>query len=742
MAENDVTRKNWNEWGWKVFVGLIVGVIVALIVWQAVVCSSCTYGGGCWFRNCSDSSGGGGGGDSSGGDPSGGDTSGGDPSGCYVGNDDPSRCPSAAIAGIDGNVCFAPFEHILGSPTLESALQDDITNRWGGLDDISKTRRIMYALGSSGVKNNPTGWSDGNGGKCFQIQIEPYSDGGTLSPPVTTPVDLILMSINTGLSNSFDTFLPQGGEGAFGGGNFGACDIMWGAGDTSDDGSPFWVGHIQDSDLCIDLRDSSEVNETSIRNACADYFGFVSWAGPNKDDAKSSLVESCVASVASGVACGYQNQGVSNHVGVWREVQCPPGLERVSGMQRTDGSGLPYPGDSSAPFLPTDVYAGSESECNCSQYGGGDHCSWDNNEQKCYIKDTMGITQMMDCRSPNSSQNYHTCQESDDCTPFLDSLAPGRTAAYNVDVDGSLITTQGWHGCMNTMGDANWSNAMPYSNASQYTVGNCPLAFPPGADQCTRYKNSSVCGNMVQSSCSSGAQVCQNASASTASYQASALARQRAQRRRQPTKSSASGDFPDDASYCCAYQGAGACAEFDKNCDSKQACEERCNGTWCPSYDVDACFASGSGDTPDVPDASYCCRYDAYDGCVDDINTQEQCEAQNGFWCSRDLSNTSCFPDCSGISDCTTATSTECNHCPQCEVVCTEYSTDCFGGTGSQWNETFVANDESCWTADNGCNESDGCQVVKKTSDYVADDNGFTKTLNECTVENDKNYML
>ena len=69
MADNDVTRKNWNEWGWKVFVGLIVGVIVALIVWQAVVCSSCTYagGGGCWFRNCSDSSGsGGGGGDSSG----------------------------------------------------------------------------------------------------------------------------------------------------------------------------------------------------------------------------------------------------------------------------------------------------------------------------------------------------------------------------------------------------------------------------------------------------------------------------------------------------------------------------------------------------------------------------------------------------------------------------------------------------------------------------------------------------
>ena len=39
MADNDLTRKNWNEWGWKVFVGLIVGVIVALIVWQAVVCS-------------------------------------------------------------------------------------------------------------------------------------------------------------------------------------------------------------------------------------------------------------------------------------------------------------------------------------------------------------------------------------------------------------------------------------------------------------------------------------------------------------------------------------------------------------------------------------------------------------------------------------------------------------------------------------------------------------------------------
>ena len=557
MTDNDATRKNWNEWGWKVFVGMIVGVIVALIVWQAVVCSSCTYGGGCWFRNCSDSSGGGGDSCTSDSDCTNKCCDGAcaeccdasdcgankfcndqnqcvdssctsdsdctnkccdgvcaeccdasdcnDGLTCYYGTcrdlsaicNGTSDSQSAAIAGLIGDVCYAPAEHTLGSFALQNALTRDLT---GEPDEAMKTalnlinndRTVVYAVGSAGVSpclNNGT--CDDNNGKCYQLRVNAEAT------KTNKDIDVIMQSVNTGLPNSFDVFQAQGGAGAFGG-DVTACDMLWG---SKPEDSLFWSDHIQDSTVCQSIDETTTDQE--VQTLCTNYFDFVD---PPQPYMKESLIESCRVSVGTGLACPDTDPDtIQSLQGSWREVKCPFNLTEVSGLRRTDEiDQYPTNDSSDTSWLGTDTWGTMD---DVEQYNPTVSSSNTVNAEGKFLSD-LQITQMMDCRSPEASQNFPSYASPDGSflATYYSNFCPYRTAAYNINLKGDVITQQGYHQCNLYVGSSadEWeyfdltttdgSDTIDM-NTDNYRFGNCPSAFPPDVDKCLRYSNKQECGN-------------------------------------------------------------------------------------------------------------------------------------------------------------------------------------------------------------------------------------------------------
>ena len=493
---------------------------------------------------------------------------------------------SACIGGIGGNVCFTPYQHQLGSFALQDAVEKEKANNteWG--KTIKKIEdaggKVLFGTGSAGVANNinKDGTQGGqvgyNNGNCYQIRINNDNMGNDENEPPFT--DVIMQSINTGLPNAFDIQMPAGGAGAFPDEGWGTCSYIWGTnlygGNANSPGSNRTerTQNIQDSWLCYGGGEDEQYwigkTKEELKTECAQYFdGIENNRFEDSEDAKNSYIESCAESILAGVACPYQS---NNHSGSsWQPVVCPDALMEVTGLNVKNSRTLPekpwnYVTGSSNPPLNTSstvkntkITSTNYKPENSSSIIGANFVPKDENgnqepllwgtnqfgdsiasvcdDSDCYGADwsetdtLVEVTQMQDCRSPDSSQCYKLAQDSDP--------KPNQSAAFNVNANGKIITEQGWHGCHNlpfagTFSDdaegldpdpksgntsdgkrlkGNWTNNLEASfyrwqnqnesdktiiNPEVYSVVNCPIAFPPGQDSCTRYNNSQNCSNM------------------------------------------------------------------------------------------------------------------------------------------------------------------------------------------------------------------------------------------------------
>lgn len=443
---------------------------------------------------------------------------------------------SKCIQGIVSNVCFSPYQHILGSTTLQDAVEKEIQSGSNSGKKIKQLRdngsEVLFGVGSAGVANNVewdsnnnkwnNGWTSNNNGSCYQIRFNPENIENK-------KVDLILQSINTGLPNAFDVYLPLGGAGAFN--NSPTCSYVWGSNDKID-----WSKHIQDTEICSDTKGPNP--KKTPEKACNDYF---------KDNinpifgekSKESFIKSCIKSVETRVACPYNDktQGVVEHPGsIWKRVECPKELTEVSGLRiKKFASNL----GSKPEIQQIDTDAGNMSIDNTGFYSTSD---WSANGDNAFnlTNDDLGsgwgptsswyITQMQDCRSPDASQCFKL--------PKGTQVDTGREAAFNINTDGTPITRAGFKGChnlpyvgnnrvndrvkdnkesygkdfnniidsstnkfssMDTKLKGNWNNNIgdvKYTENEPYLKGLCPIAFPPGEDSCIMYQNNNNCANM------------------------------------------------------------------------------------------------------------------------------------------------------------------------------------------------------------------------------------------------------
>ena len=172
----------------------------------------------------------------------------------------PNYGPSACINGVDSNVCFTPYQHILCSPALVSAKENEknsgspIGNAIKSLED--KGANVWFATGSAGVANNgdPSGKTGSNGnnhGRCYQIRLNPDNVEGNEN-------HLILQSINTSLPNAFDIQLVAGGAGSFPDNGWGTCTALWGT--NLYDVNNGRAINIQDSKLCNETSNQKKNN--------------------------------------------------------------------------------------------------------------------------------------------------------------------------------------------------------------------------------------------------------------------------------------------------------------------------------------------------------------------------------------------------------------------------------------------------------------------------------------------------
>lgn len=405
-----------------------------------------------------------------------------DGSNCDGSRSDGSGCDSAAIAAANAYNCFAPAEHVLGSFALQNALLRDLSNSsdsqmMDGLNEIETDRGgyLLYAVGSAAVAPcGNGGYCDDNVGKCYQIRIDP----GVENTHTGNNIDVIMQSVNTGLTNAFDIFQAQGGAGAFGG-DVTACDILWGSKEPG-----FWENHIQDSSLCGHSEN------------CAAYFDFVN---PPQEYMKESLIESCRVAVESGVACPTFDGSKTSMSGKWREIKCPFHLTEVTGLRRSDEpSTYPTASDDDASWLGTDTWGTTDDVTNFAP--NETNGEWIDSSTGTFV-DSLQITQMMDCRSPEASQNFRGYASYNNFTDtYYDSFeSTTRAAAFNINLNGDLITVHGYHGCNIYSPDASqWVYPLGEDGISNdfndYTFGNCPSAFPPDTSYCVRYTNTQECG--------------------------------------------------------------------------------------------------------------------------------------------------------------------------------------------------------------------------------------------------------
>ncbi len=226
---------------------------------------------------------------------------------------------------------------------------------------------------------------------------------------------------------------------------------------------------------------------------------------------------------------------------------CPYQLTEVSGLRRNDSSATRFCGNSSSHGAQHGAsggggagapraHGGSASKvgswpCNPSlqpldtRGGSGARLQWATHEfggagepwqQQYVLRTDAQITQMMDCRSPDASQCFNM--------PAGSTWDHGRGASFNVDADGTLITTPGVHGCANLPLER-WSEKMQVLRSEMvpllawhasahhgapplcmqgpvpYLPGQraCPVAFSPKESErtCKRYANTDVCDSMI-----------------------------------------------------------------------------------------------------------------------------------------------------------------------------------------------------------------------------------------------------
>ena len=431
----------------------------------------------------------------------------------------PNYGPSACINGVDNNVCFTPYQHILGSPALVSAKENE-KNSNSPIGNAIQTlegqgAHVWFATGSAGVANNgdpsgKTGSTGNNHGRCYQIRLNPDNVEGHEN-------HLILQSINTSLPNAFDIQLVAGGAGAFPDNGWGTCTALWGT--NLYDVNNGRAINIQDSKLCHDTSGYEGTDKHFFESTCEAYFNDIdNNMYSDKEDAKESFIQSCTNTMRYRLGCPSNS---NNHKGsTWQPIECPIELEKVTGLRV-----LSRPPEK--PAIANNNYGGMETSI-------GENLKWftydfgDNevgiNEKETWSKDYgVQVSQMMDCRSPDSAQCFKINKEMD--------VDPKYQATYNIDVDGKIINDKGRHGChnlpfvgtfsseagglntnpgceqprlkgnfTNSLGDSQngafcrWQKKV--TDGNKFTKGNCPLAFPPNESSCERYKNNQ-CSNML-----------------------------------------------------------------------------------------------------------------------------------------------------------------------------------------------------------------------------------------------------
>ena len=453
--------------------------------------------------------------------------------GCQPPKDTPNYGESACIQGIGGNVCFTPYQHILGSPALVAAKEKEVASGSDIGKGIKKIEdsggKVWFATGSSGVANNAypdkdTGGAHYNNGRCYQIRLNPDNVEGNEN-------HLIMQSINTSLPNAFDVQLPAGGAGAFPDDGWGTCTYLWGTNlyGANVDGVCRAV-NVQDGSICTDTKGG--LSDDEIDKRCRDYFkGTDRNIFEDQQDAYESLIESCKNMVKYRTGCPADS---NNHKGSsWQPVECPKELENVTGLRLTNPlPPKPVIADNNYGGLGTDI--GKPLKWKTTDFGDNmvgkpETGNW---------PDDYGVqvSQMQDCRSPDSAQCFMYTRDT--------TFAPNYSSTYNVDANGKIINEQGRHGChnlpfigeyavgtkglqspqpdpcgskenyepsdpglskprlkgnfTNKIGDSfnRWQKPSMVKGGEIYTSGNCPVAFPPGSDECLRYQNGGNCSNM------------------------------------------------------------------------------------------------------------------------------------------------------------------------------------------------------------------------------------------------------
>ena len=486
-------------------------------------------------------------------------------------------------------MCFAPHQHMLGSPAMLEAVNLEMSS---GSDAgraieklVTQNTKVFFAVGSAGVADNAQvecgnagpsgrkcglalGYTHNNNGRCYQLRLNTSADVGGdpwqwPNPSGEHHIDIIMQSINTGLNNAFDLYMAQGGAGAWASndafGRHSTCSHLWGnlpgfnhsaclaacekeqaptkecprlcdaarcphadgtfeacvrscpIGNlpessycrskcrthcplstaaplsTWDRGSVdnFWGQNLQNTPLCSNIPDDDD----ELRRRVAKWFSFVNPVFEDAQDARESIIESAFTVIKHRFGC-------LNPFGSWHEVECPYQLTEVTGLRRNDPNATKpcspaSPKGTCNPNLrPIDSTAERKLTWGTHEFGGvGDeaHAFW---TEQYILRTDAQITQMMDCRSPDASQCFSL--------PTGATWEAGRSAARNVDADGSFITTKGVHGCANLPGN-DWTDKM--NGPIPYVKATCPVAFSPLSTDtprgCTRNKNSDICSAMV-----------------------------------------------------------------------------------------------------------------------------------------------------------------------------------------------------------------------------------------------------
>lgn len=326
----------------------------------------------------------------------------------------PSRC----IAGIGDNVCFTPYQHILGSHALQEALKTEVKNQTKAgreIKELLTNSDVFFALGSAGVANNADtsgkiGNTHHNNGRCYQIALPSKAHQ-------EKDQYIIMQSINTGLNNAFDIFQSAGGAGAFPDDGWGYCSATWGTNIYKD------APYLQNMPLCS--KDYSSLQDA--KKACEDQFGDMRGnIYTDAPKAAESFLESCAQAVYTKIGC-------SNHAdnAYWQAIECPEQLTRVSGLALQSGP------PARPPIQPIRKFGKGEKWYSAKDFGpnvvgknpiGG-------------MRSDAPITQMQDCRSPDSAQCFNLDKDSNP--------DPNFTSTYNIGSDGHFITDAGTHGCLN-----------------------------------------------------------------------------------------------------------------------------------------------------------------------------------------------------------------------------------------------------------------------------------------------------